>query len=375
LINLYDMYKPLIAIAITACLLSCTQKHQAQQKDYILGNWVEVANNFQLTRNGRRIPTPVMVKQGFIFHADQTYENKLGYFYVDTNRNKRIYSGNPGKFQISGDSLLLFPPDNNKRERFRLVKVNADSLLIEQDSVVTTLKHYQIKINAPAFDKIILSTTGCFGTCAALDIMISADGKVLFYGGYYAYVKGWQTGTIPVSQYEHLQNEFRQVDFDSLKTAYNSGWTDQQTVYATFVKNNKIYKSVRDYGHAAPYLFEWAYEPLQYLYQGIKLTGMPKPDSIPPFEILAHYGDRKGSIIKLKDSEQFLLIDYLHHGKKVVETNFKPRFDLLDDYKTDGIKTDGRYYTFSLNSKTETIDIGFNFFDANSKNWQWQKRD
>jgi hypothetical protein len=42
-------------------------------------------------------------------------------------------------------------------------------------------------------------------------------------------------------------------------------------------------------------------------------------------------------------------------------------------HKAHDINTDGRYYTFISNGKHTTIDIGFNFYDVNIKNWDWRK--
>lgn len=370
------MYKAIIAILLCTLIFSCTGNHRATKQDYILGNWVEV-KTISEQKHGVVIPKYYLhVALGLTFNNDNTYENKSGYFHIDTTTKKETYLGNFGRYQIRRDSLLLFPLHSGNPETFKILALNTDSLQLDQDSVITTFKHYTIKKStAPVFDKIILSTTACFGTCPVSNMMISADGTVLFDGEIYSSIQGFNKGKITTAAYTQLMNNFRQINFDTLKTEYYSSWTDQPTVYVTFIKDNKIYKSVRDYGRSAPYLFEWACLPLQHLYQTISLHKLPKPDSLPSFEILSLYNNKNDSVVRLKYSEQFLLSCYLRNGKIIDNSAFKPRFKLKGSDNNSITKTDGRYYSFMLGKKEETIDIGFNFFDVNRKNWKWEKPD
>ncbi|MGN6179641.1 MAG: DUF6438 domain-containing protein [Mucilaginibacter sp.] len=373
------MYKAIIAIVLCVFILSCTDKDQAKNEKYILGNWVRVRDTPQKNKNGIvLLPPSRYEKSGFTFYKDHSYDYKLGYFSYDSNLNRRIYSGNTGRYKIKGDNLLLFTP-YNKSEEYKLLTLNDDSLRFESYGDILLFKHYKItKHNSPEFDKIIVSASGCYGSCQAMDIMINANGNVLFNGKHLTTLKGWYTGRIPKDEYRKLQNSFRQSNFDSLKNYYNAGWTDDQTVCVSFIKDNKIYKSVVDYGRESPYLFVWAYRPVQYLYQTIKLNKSPKPDTIPQFETLRKYNSKRNdSIIRINDSEQFLLSNYLRNGKKTPNISFVPMFELTDFYNGNkgSIKTDGRYYSFLLNGKEETIDIGFNFFEENNKILKWVKPD
>jgi hypothetical protein len=82
--------------------------------------------------------------------------------------------------------------------------------------------------------------------------------------------------------------------------------------------------------------------------------------------------------LDLRQSETFLLFDYLRNGR-ISNNKFKTRFKLHTDYDPINplydIDTDGRFYTFVVKGKPVTIDIGFNFYDVNAKNWVWGKAD
>jgi hypothetical protein len=56
-----------------------------------------------------------------------------------------------------------------------------------------------------------------------------------------------------------------------LNESYEANHTDDERIIVSFIKNNKIIRTVSDYGHEAPEEFIWAYQPLRYLYQQVKL--------------------------------------------------------------------------------------------------------
>ncbi len=359
---------------ICICISACTDKQQANEKN-ILGNWVKVKTPAK--PNGKYVlPEPLeRDKPGFTFYTDHTFENKSGYFKWINSAN--YFLGTRSTFKVTNDSLIMLNPVNNKWDKYHLIKLTADSLQFYLDERLTTFKHYQIKENnTPEFDQIILSTSGCFGTCPVSNTMINADGSVIFNGRFYTTKKGLFTGTITKAQYKQLQDNFRNTDFNLLKNDYNVRWTDDETISTTFVKNGKIYKSVNDYGSAAPYQFTWAYAPLRYLYQSIALKSMIVPEATSSINYPnGVYLKTANMGMALTQSETFLLFYYLQKGK-VSNATFKSRYKLSSPFyikKPHDIDTDGRFYKFEVNKKSIIIDIGFNFLDTNEKNWHWQK--
>ncbi|WP_419701923.1 DUF6438 domain-containing protein [Mucilaginibacter sp. NFX135] len=368
--------KYLLAVLLLICICgsACNDKQQANEKN-ILGNWIKVRNKTVSTGKNVVLEPPEYEKPGFIFYADHSVDYKLGFFKNTNGIN--IFLGTKSKFKIMGNNLMILDLDSNKWNNYRLIKLTTDSLQFLFDGRLATFKHYQIKKNnTPEFDQIILSTLGCFGTCSVSSTMINADGSVLFNGLFYTTKKGLFTGSITKVQYKQLQDNFRTTDFNLLKNYYNVAWTDDQTISTTFVKNGKIYKSVNDYGAAAPAQFTWAYAPLRCLYQSINLK------SATNFKVVSHFNYPYGAYIKtanmdmaLTQSETFLLFYYLQKGK-ISTVTFKSRYQLsslFDIQKRHHIDTDGRFYKLEVNKKPVIIDIGFNFFDINEKNWHWRK--
>jgi hypothetical protein len=99
--------------------------------------------------------------------------------------------------------------------------------------------------------------------------------------------------------------------------------------------------------------------------------------SIPLFIDITTSKLKKGNmVLDLTQSETFLLSDYLKKGKITIN-NFRPRFILHFDHDEINtlyeVDTDGRFFKFLVADKPVTIDIGFNFYDVNAKNWQWRR--
>ena len=361
-------------LLICICASACNDKQQPNEKN-ILGNWIKVRNKTVSTGKNVIPEPPEDEKPGFTFYSDHSVDYKLGFFKKTNGIN--IFLGTKSKFKIMGDNLLILDIDSNKWNEYHLIKLTADSLQFLLGGRLATFKHYQIKKNnTPEFDQIVLSTSGCYGTCSVASTIINTDGTVLFNGLFYTAKKGLFTGSITKAQYMQLQNNFRNTDFSPLKNSYNAGWTDDETISTTFVKNGKIYKSVNDYGSAAPAQFTWAYSPLRYLYQSITLKSVADSKAVSSL----HYPNRAhlktaNMAIYLTQSETFLLFYYLRKGK-IANTSFKSRYQLssyFDVQKFHDIDTDGRFYKFEVNKKPIIIDIGFNFYDVNASNWQWRK--
>ncbi|NHA03860.1 hypothetical protein G7092_08640 [Mucilaginibacter sp. HC2] len=367
-------YLSTLFLLACVCICACNDKQQANKKN-ILGNWVKVRSKIAPTGKNVVLEPPEDEKPGFTFYADHSVEYKLGFF--KRTNGIRIFLGTKSKFKIIANDLMILDIDSNKWNKYRLIKLTTDSLQFIFDGRLATFKHYQIKENTtPEFDQIILSTSGCFGTCPVSNTMINADGSVIFNGLFYTAKKGLFAGSITKAQYKQLQDNFRNTDFNLLKNDYNVGWTDDETISTTFVKNGKIYKSVNDYGLAAPYQFTWAYAPLRYLYQSIALKSMLVPEATPSINYPnGVYLKTANMGMALTQSETFLLFYYLQKGK-VSNATFKSRYKLsspFDIKKPHDIDTDGRFYKFEVNKKSIIIDIGFNFLDINEKNWHWQK--
>lgn len=230
---------------------------------------------------------------------------------------------------------------------------------------------------ATNFDKIIFSTSECMIRCPVINIIISADGNVVFKGQGSSTKFGLFKGKISKKLYQQIEANFEKANIDGIKSTYRTLESDQRTVSTTFVKNGRIYKTVDDYGEIAPESFRSSYAPLENLYKTLLLAKDSVPKSIPFFEEITTSKLKNGNLVlDFTQSETFLLADYLKKGKITVN-NFQPRFTLHFDYNEINplynVDTDGRFFKFIVKGKPIIIDIGFNFYDVNAKIWKWRK--
>src|SRR6185503_3573343 len=367
---------------------SCGNTTQRDNEKDILGDWIRVKprmkpnsiiNAFVEGFNGNT----------FCFYPNHKFDSKLGYYgnsadysSMNTNGDKpdkeaMVYLGSLSKFSVTTDTLKIYNLNSKNWNSYKINKLTKDSLCLKIGDVACTYTHYKSKQNNdPKIDEIVLSTSGCFGTCPISSTLIKSNGEVLFDGEGYTTLKELFTGHISTTRFQNLADNFKKVDFDSLQTNYQAGWTDDETITTTFLKNGRISKTILDYGRQAPPLFTVAYNPLRYLYQTITMLKMNYPEFLSKGRFLLNAELIKGdSVLALKQSESFLLFDYLRLGK-LVDHDTKSRFNLRIHTRMDPpapAKTDGRYFTFLLKRKFVTIDIGFNFYDINNKHWQWRK--
>ena len=353
-------------------LSSCENKSQTENNNKILGDWHLIKIDAVGTEDYDYMP-------GLSFYKNLSFDNRSGYFKDDTNKEKtQLFIGTKSAYKLVNDSLNLLNPAINKWSKYKITKLDQDTLNLKSKKV--SLSYSRISPNtvtAPQFDEIIVSTSGCFGWCPRSNTVIRSDGTVIFQGLMYTRNKGLYMAKIPTVMYQKLQDNFRRANFKTLKNNYTASISisDQETICTTFIKEGEIYKSVSEYAHTAPELFRWAYLPVEYLYQEVHLKEISDLKSIPSFSCICDANFCKGNMVcDLKQSETFLLLNYLRNGKISI-TRFNPVYKMHTFYddinRLPDIETDGRFYRFTTNGKPVTI--GFNFYDVNLKNWVWQK--
>ena len=94
--------------------------------------------------------------------------------------------------------------------------------------------------------KIVLSRTGCFGTCPSYRVEVHGDGAVLYDGGSYVAITGSHRASVLSGVVSEMVEAFRAADYFSLKDKYMWGATDLPT-YKTSISIDGRSKEVVDY--------------------------------------------------------------------------------------------------------------------------------
>lgn len=379
-----------------ALLTACKQK---SSKDLIIGNW-------RLLKERISEPTDSVTFDSFdpfdipdrgteyTFINDSLIDTKIEYYKIIRPKGKRRefqFVGTQTKYKITNDTLKIYDlTDSIWGDGRKIAKLTSDSLiLIDAEGQRQVFLRHEYHINSePLFDQISLSTSGCFGSCPIINIIIDSTGHVLFYGEMYVSKIGFYEGKISKDKFKAIEKEFRKAKILDLKKEYSASWTDDETISTTFLKQGEIKKSIEDYGRTGPDELVWAYPSLRYLFQDIALEKLDST-KIPPYLNLHFFRfEKRDQVLSLTQSESFLLWNYLRKGS-LVQANFDgkynmaftrnytwaPSYDELDnayneqaENKIKNIVTDGRYYTFILHGQQPlTIDIGFDFLTQNKK--------
>jgi hypothetical protein len=381
--------QPLIYFAILVAIASC---HRKTKGDLLIGNWRMVVDSM----NSEPVSSFNRSSRGLVYEFinDSIVDTKRPYYKIIMSKNeyrKYKFIGTTTKYQILNDSIKLFNPTNSVWEKGKyLKKVTRDSLILVNSNGQEFVFFRRVfeGMDAKNFNEIALSSSGCFGTCPIMNIVVDSTGSVIFYGERYLDKLGFFEGKISIETFNKIKGEFKNASIEKLEQNYSVNWTDDQTISTTFVLNNEFVNSIQDYGEAGPAELVWAYASLRYLFESLELKRLDSTKV--PFYLDLHYFrfEKENQVCDLTQSESFLLWNYLRKGT-LVETKapskyrigfirnytWAPHFDEMDDpynkraeEQVRGITTDGQFYTFDILGQREvTIDIGFNFFDRNRK--------
>lgn len=207
--------------------------------------------------------------------------------------------------------------------------------------------------------------SGCYGTCPVSDIIISRSGDVIFYGERYTTSIGAFKSRITKEDFAKIEKNFKKADYQNLENSYTNNASDLMAICVTFVKDDKIVKSIIDYGAASPNEFKRALYPIVYLEQKLKLEKVDFNTAL--IDLDSGRFKSLTAILKLSKSELFYLNSELQNANES-EAAFTSKYILsssnIEDKKI--VETDGRFFKIELsNSKFINLDLGYNFFEQN----------
>ncbi|NJO24576.1 MAG: hypothetical protein HC867_00540 [Bacteroidia bacterium] len=191
----------------------------------------------------------------------------------NTEQEKTCFLGTITKYKIEGSTLKIFNLSDSAWEEMKILDISSDTISFLKNNGDTSKYaklYYPVNDNV-LFDELVVSSSGCLGECPINNIIINKSGKIIYYGEKYNKKNGSYTSFISNEQYNQIEMSFRKADVTNLNENYIAGHTDDVTVSLTFLKDNKIIKSIIDYRNEAPTQLYWAYMPVRNLYSLIKL--------------------------------------------------------------------------------------------------------
>ncbi len=354
-------------------ITSCKSEKQKRFEKEIIGEWNYVKEQAisKQKENESEEPSSPFFKSfgGFIFKENGNVIDKKGFFnfYENKSREERIvkYIGDSTLYKINDDSLKILNPINKSWNNYKIISINSDSLILQkhENYYIKYLKA-NYKLNPKeTYDKIIISSSGCYGTCPIMNIEFNKNGNIYYWGKNYNLINGFYISKISNSEYNSIENSFKKSNPLKLNNHYSIPVTDLNTITVTFVKNNKIIKTVYDYANQAPSEFIMAYQKAMYSYQKMKLEKDKRIVRLPKSMLFSI--NKRNTQLLLLQSERFLLLNAIRNGN-IVSKEFNPIYKLTfyneHNLETENIiYSDGRYFRFDK----YIYDIGYNFMEQN----------
>ncbi len=361
-----------ITFLLLLTFISCRQRITNDYEKTIIGEWTFVKKESKNQNDD--IPPSLsrgLFVRGYNFLPDNICENKLGYFKRiqgnERHEEKTLFLGTITKYKIEEDSLKIYNLNDSTWNSQKIVSITADTMTLQKNES-TFFKYsktnYRID-DSEHFDEIIISSSGCYGTCPNNDISINKNGQVIYFGDEYNTVNGYYKSKVSSAIFSKLEIDFKKANIKNLQDLYSANWTDDETVSVTFIKDNKVVKTICDYGRQAPTEFCWAYTSARYLYQKIHLDTISNNLNYSPFKDALLKFD--GMVCELSQSEGFYLWTLLLSSNETNKT-FTGKYFIVNSWRREkkGVKTDGQLFQFTANDgTTKTYDLGFNFIKAN----------
>ncbi|AXG71601.1 hypothetical protein KORDIASMS9_03858 [Kordia sp. SMS9] len=358
-------------LLISLLLYNCTsEKKQNSLKSKIQGAWIEI--NVDSIHKKRSI-SPFKIPFGLNFQQDAVdFFKQFTASKKDSLRGKRSYSTFVGMvpYQLKADSLFIQHPlqQNLHVFQFTIDASKKDTLILQKNDQT---RYTLIPLPTPEkdtlhFDQVVLSRSGCFGSCPIMNISIHRNGSVIFKGEKHTDVIGVYNTTLSPKLTNYLFKKLEAIQISKVSDNYMVGHTDDETISTTFLENGTIVKTIRDYGQAGTKEMLWAYLATLNLYKQLPLVETANLTEIPIPEFL--YFDKDKKRLFLEKSEAFLLWLALQNAT-ITPTNFKPTYIFSGGYYAKNLKrieSDGQLYKVYLkNGKIDTYDMGYNFIEKN----------
>ena len=133
-----------------------------------------------------------------------------------------------------------------------------DTLIFDKTNFIEynrSPKNYDIQ-------KIVFSTTECYGICPVFDLQISREGTATYQAKKFSKKEGNFTTTIKPQQFKELWRLLNYLDLPKLRDHYAVPQTDNPTCTLTITYGNGQVKTIEDYGEKGTFGLQRVYRLL-----------------------------------------------------------------------------------------------------------------
>ncbi len=229
-------------IFLCICLMMTTSAFG--QKPHLNKLWVGDSNNYLYFFDSQKEVGVQMI-----------YQNTLPSTYP--NFRKMNISQSSYKYTLIGDTLRINERSSNDssnydylikaltKDELKLVKLNANNRILSITEIekrnLTFKSQKRVYTDTIHFQKIIFSSTTCYGPCPAMTFEIDDKKQMKFIGDKYAIKQGFYKATLPNLLYKELQQAIAVSELDKFDKFGIMGLNIDLSTYTIEVHyNNKV---------------------------------------------------------------------------------------------------------------------------------------
>ena len=367
----------LFTIISFICITGCQNSFDKDVYEEIQGDWSKEFYTDTSVKDSDE-PEPDLffeINNLYSFQKDTLYNsNHFGYYNQKMEENN--YLGYKANFIIK-DSVLLINTKIEKNIEFGKIKKYSNDTIYFKNFMLVRDKTKQVYQNE--FDAIIVTSSGCYGTCPIYNYRLEANGTIIYAGEKFTDIEGIYKGKIKKEYINYFKKALSKVDVKNLPDKYENSSTDGNYEEIVFIKNNKVIKKISFYMNDGPPKVKQLLDILRLMnhyFEDIKPYQTQNYFSIVP--IYFSNVDKPD----FSDYQMFYLwTELMQHPSKPFNFNtkttkinkFNSKFDWDSKYKNfnskslEFIETD--HQRFQIKFKNEPIqyyDLGYNFLKNNN---------
>ncbi|MGV0940776.1 DUF6438 domain-containing protein [Empedobacter sp. ULE_I140] len=367
-------------ILLLIIITSCHNSFDGKANNALQGNWIKEYYPEETMIDEDLPPPDFFFKPNvlYTFQNDTLFDaNQFHNYNKKTKKNN--YLGYKTKFIIK-DSIIYWYNTLTKQdiEYGKIKKFTNDTIYFENFMLVKE-KAQQVYQNK--FDAIIVTSSGCYGTCPIYNYRIEADGTFIYDGEKFTNIEGLYKGKINKEYFNYFKKILNQIDIKNLPNKYERLATDGNYEELVFVKDEKVIKKISFYLNDGP-------PKVKQLLDILRLMDYYLEDK-KPYQSQNYFSIQNPLYFyKTENGEDFsnyqmfyLWTELMKHqtnpfkftSKTIKINNFRPNYYWNSEHKYFNPKSlvslETDHQRFQIKFKNEPIqyyDLGYNFLENNN---------
>jgi len=310
------------------------------------------------------------------FSSDTIYDSNHFSIYNEKT-NDFEYLGYKANFKIKNSVVYWYNTASKKDIEFgKVEKLSKDTIFFEHFMLVRNKVKQQFN---NAFDAIIVTSSGCYGSCPIYNYRLESNGDIIYAGEKFTQIKGVYAGQINKEYFNYFKNKLNQINLNQTDNQYTNNATDGNFEEIVFIKNNQVTKRISFYMNDGPPKVKQLLDILRAMHYYIedKKTYHYKDY----FSIINPFTNTKEvNLEEFSDYQSFYLWTELmkHPSKpfqfkqktfkinKFISKFWDSEYEEISPKSLETIETDGQQFQIKFkDSPIQYYDLGYNFLENN----------